>query len=310
LTVLPPKLNPGDAIGIVAPASPMIPERLAHGIRYLQKRGFQIKLGEHIHDLHGYLAGCDEDRVGDLNQMFLDDEVAAIFCTRGGYGVPRILPAVDYEAIRRRPKILVGYSDITALQLAIFKNTGLVTFSGPMVAVEMATAIPSFTEAHFWKMLSEPRAGFQMRVKSASGFCLRPGKAKGRLLGGCLSLICSLLGTPFLPDFRGAILFLEDIGEEPYRIDRMLTQLKLAGILNQVNGIVFGQFPECVPKSSGPSLNLSEVIAEVTADLPIPILVDFPYGHIDEKYTLPIGIEAVLEAEAGVLEIVEPAVLG
>lgn len=302
----PPKLKPGDTIGIVGPASPMMTERLTNGIQYLQNRGFQIKLGEHIHDVHGYLAGRDDDRVRDLNQMFLDDEVAAIFCTRGGYGAPRILPGVDYEAIRRRPKILVGYSDITALQLAMFKKTGLVTFSGPMVAVEMGKGIDPITEAHFWKVLTEPITGSQMRVKSTSGFCLRPGKARGRLLGGCLSLIASLLGTPFLPDFRGAILFLEDVGEEPYRIDRMLAQLKLAGILNEVNGIVFGQFPECVPRSSAPSLNLSEVIAEMTADLRVPILIDFPYGHIDEKYTLPIGVEAALDADAGVLEIVEP----
>ncbi len=287
----------------------MIPERLTNGIHYLRNRGFQVKLGQHINDVNGYLAGRDADRLSDLNEMFYDEDVAAIFCTRGGYGTPRILEQIDYSAIQRRPKILVGYSDITALQLAIFKQTGLVTFSGPMVAVEMAKGIDPFTESNFWKMLTGPQARLQMRVPADSNFCLKPGNAKGRLLGGCLSLICSLLGTQFLPDFHGAILFLEDVGEEPYRIDRMFNQLRLAGVLNDVNGIVFGQFPDCVPKSDAPSMALPEVISELTAELNVPVIVDFPYGHVDAKYTLPIGVEAMLDADAGLLEICEPAVI-
>lgn len=287
----------------------MMAERLHAGIHYLQNRGFQVKLGHHIHDVHGYLAGSDADRLSDFNEMFSDDEVSAIFCTRGGYGAPRILDHIDYDAIPKHPKILVGYSDITALQLAIFKQTNLVTFSGPMVAVEMAKNLDPFTESNFWKMLMEPLPGFQMRVQTGSSFRLKPGQARGRLLGGCLSLICCLLGTPFLPDFRGAILFLEDVGEEPYRIDRMLNQLRLAGILNDVNGIVFGQFPDCVPKSDAPSLSVPQLILELIANLNVPVIADFPYGHVDPKYTLPIGVEVLLDADAGSIEICEPAIL-
>ena len=309
--ILPPPLKPGDLIGIVGPASPMLPERLAVGVQYLQDRDFRIKLAPHVNDVHGYLAGSDANRVSDLNQMFLDEDVAAIFCSRGGYGTPRILGKVNYAAIKSHPKILVGYSDITALQLAIFKKTGLVTFSGPMVAVEMAKAFAAFTEANFWQMMTGPLPGFQMRFfPNAAPLKAKSGRARGRLLGGCLSLICALLGTPYLPDFRGAILFLEDVGEEPYRVDRMLSQLKLAGIFNVASGIIFGQFPDCVAKPGSPSLSLPEVIAELTSDLDIPVVVNFPYGHIDAKYTMPIGIEATLDAEIGLVEISKPAKIG
>lgn len=308
MPLYPPKLNPGDTIGVIAPASPMRAERLTHGIQYLESRGFRIKLGQHIREVHGYLAGEDLLRSADLNAMFADDTVRAIFCARGGYGSPRILDAIDYKSIRRHPKILVGYSDITAIQLALFKKAELVTFSGPMVAVEMGNGIDPFTESNFWKMLMAPAPGFRM-ITNSDSICLRPGRATGRLLGGCLSLICSLLGTPFLPDFKGAILFVEEVGEEPYRIDRMLNQLKLAGILNSVNGIVFGQFPDCAPKSDSPSLTLQQVFAELTADLSIPILMNFPYGHVDAKYTIPVGAEAIINTDDGSLEIPATPVL-
>ncbi|MFQ5822449.1 MAG: LD-carboxypeptidase [bacterium] len=308
MILTPKKLEERDTIGIVGPASPMRKERLKKGIQYLKQQGYEVREGEHLNDKYGYLAGSDEDRAYDLNQMFLDPEVDAIFCTRGGYGTPRLLDLIDYDVIRKNPKIFVGYSDITALQLAIFKRTQVVTFSGPMVAVEMGKGIEPFTETHFWNLLMKAEAKTRLEGHNGSLKILNKGKSEGRLIGGCLSLICSLLGTPFLPDFKNAILFVEEIGEEPYRIDRNLTQLKLAGVLNQIKGIVFGQFHDCLAQSNEPSLTIERIIYDVTSDLDIPILAELPYGHVDRKYTIPIGTRVYLDAEKGYLEILEEAV--
>lgn len=305
----PQKIEKGDTIGIVGLSSPVIKERLAKGIGYLQKQGYPVKLGKHLYDEYGYLAGKDTDRAADLNQMFLDPEVKAIFCTRGGYGIPRLLELVDYVSIRKNPKILVGYSDVTALQLAIFAKSRMVTFSGPMVAVEMGRGMSLFTETHFWNMITKTDGGSKLVGQSSSLKALKRGKAEGRLLGGCLSLLCSLLGTPFFPDFRNAILFIEDVGEEPYRIDRHMTQLKLAGVFNQINGIVLGQFEDCIPKTMTRSLTLEQIIQDLTSDLNIPIVGEFPYGHIEAKYTMPLGVRVFLDGENGFLEILEGAVV-
>lgn len=305
MVIIPKRLEKDDTIGVVGPSSPMIKERLAKGIRYLQKCGYRVKLGKHVYDEHGYLAGIDSARAHDVNQMFLDPDVAALFCTRGGYGTPRLLDLVDYQVIRNNPKIFVGYSDVTALQLAIFAKTHVVTYSGPMVAVEMGKGIHPFTETHFWRITTKPEAGTMLEGYHNPLKRYKRGKAEGVLLGGCLSIICTLLGTPFLPDFRNAILFLEDIGEEPYKIDRHLTQLKLAGILDQINGIVLGQFEDCEPKTQGPNLTLEQIIQDLTSDLDIPIVGELPYGHIDEKYTLPIGVQVYVDGENGYLEILE-----
>lgn len=307
MSIKPPKLQTGDTIGVVGPASPPVKERLEKGIGYLQQLGYRVKLGEHIDDRYGYLAGEDADRVRDINRMIRDPEVNAIFCTRGGYGTPRLLEQIDYHAIKKHPKILVGYSDLTALQLAIFHKAQVVTFSGPMVAVEMGKGIRPFTEQHFWDILtSEAKIAFS--GENGPMRCLKQGSSEGRLLGGCLSMICSIIGTPYQPDFKDAILFVEEVGEEPYRIDRYFMQLKLAGILSRLNGIVFGQFEDCKPSPDTPSLTLEEVLENVVGNLEIPVLADLPYGHIDVKYTLPVGAKVRLDAEAGVLEMIESAV--
>ncbi len=296
--LFPPKLRPGDTIGIVSPASPMIEERLEKGIAYLQKRGFRVLVGEHVHDRWGYLAGTDEARAADLHAMFANPDVKAIMSTRGGYGTPRLLRLLDYDLIGRNPKILVGYSDLTTLQLAIFAQTGLVTFSGPMVAVEMGKGIDPFTEAHFWPHLlaGETYSAFPS-VEDAPLVRVRPGKATGRLLGGCLSMVNPLLGTPYQPDFEGSILVLEDVGEEPYRIDRYLSQFRAAGILEQVAGIIFSQFVDCEP-GENPSLTLDEILEGYTRDLRIPIVKNFLYGHQDKKLTVPLGALVTLDADA------------
>ncbi|RMD93620.1 MAG: LD-carboxypeptidase [Calditrichaeota bacterium] len=307
--IKPERLQPGVTIGVVGPASPMIKSRLKKGLHYLEERGYRVKLGKHVFDEDGYFAGKDRDRAEDLNQMFRDPDIAAIFCTRGGYGSPRILPLIDYELIKKHPKILVGYSDITALQLAIFTKTRLITFSGPMVAVEMAKGMEPLTEYYFWQLLKDPERKIVITTKHGIKF-LKPGKVRGHLLGGCLSMVCSLLGTPYVPDFDNAILFLEDIGEEPYKIDRYLTQLKLAGILHRIGGLILGKFEDCKPSSrTAPSLTLERIIEDITADLPIPVVTDFPYGHVDIKFTMPVGGKVLIDSEENKVEFEEAAVV-
>ncbi len=309
MSTRPAKLPDGGTIGIVGPAGPMKTERLEKGVAYLKRRGYSVVLGQHVRDVWGYLAGHDRDRADDLNQMFMDPHIDAVFCTRGGYGSPRLLDFVNYEAIERRPKPLVGYSDITALQLAIFQRTGLVTFSGPMVAVEMGLGIEPFTESNFWPLLSGSRE--LRRFRSASGplRILAGGTAEGPLLGGNLSLLCTLVGTEYMPNFEGAILVVEEVGEYPYRIDRKLVQLRLSGLLGSVSGIVFGQFTDCQPDTDSPDFTVAHVLADFAADLNIPIASGLPYGHEALKYTIPWGVRARLNAADGYLELLEPATM-
>jgi len=289
----------------------MIPERLAKGIAYLEERGYTVVQGKHVHAVRGYLAGSDQERAEDLNHMFADPHIKAVICSRGGYGVSRLLDSIDYRALQAHPKIFVGYSDLTALQLAIWKEIGLITFSGPMVAVEMGKGIHPFTEQHFWHMVtSDSLQGPLPHPEGQPLKCLRPGKARGRLLGGCLSLIAPLMGTPFMPDLDGAILVLEDIDEEVYRIDRYFAQFRSAGIFHRIAGLVFGTFINWEPSERDkPYLTLEQVIDDYVGDLPIPVVTGLAYGHGEAKVTLPLGVEAELDADQGTLSIVEPAVV-
>jgi muramoyltetrapeptide carboxypeptidase len=309
----PAKLKKGDVIAILSPASPPHGEKIgqyAVGRQYLCDRGYRILEGNHLFKEYGYLAGTDAERAEDLNAMLRAPQVRAIFCSRGGYGTPRLLDKIDYDAVKKMPKILTGYSDITCLQLALFAKTGLTSFSGPMVAVEMGKGMQPLTEKYFWPLLTSSRAiTMKAQVPEMQPVVYRRGIAEGRLLGGCLSLIAPLLGTPYQPDFRHCILVLEDIGEQVYNIDRYLVQLKYAGILKQINGLILGQFLDSAdPDSNAPSLALDEVIREYTHDLAIPILANFPYGHQEVKYTLPIVCRVRLDAGRGKVTTLEAGV--
>ncbi|MDW7680865.1 MAG: LD-carboxypeptidase [bacterium] len=307
----PKPVKQGATIGVVSPASrPPDDEKYKCGIEYLRKLGYRVVESRHVLDQHGYLAGKDQDRVQDLNLMFQDDQIDAIICSRGGYGTPRIIDQVDFNLINSHPKVFVGYSDITSLSLAIWQTTGLITFSGPMVAVEMGKGIEPFTEKSFWKALTsvEP-IGKLKNPDNAPLKVIGPGKARGRLLGGCLSLINVLMGTPYLPDFEEAILFIEDIDEQPYGVDRYLAQMKMAGVLDQISGVVLGQFVDCTPTDpEKPSLKLEQIFEHYFSDLKIPVLANFAYGHVPVKNTLPIGAMAELDTENGGLFITEAAV--
>ena len=234
--IKPPRLHKGGVIGLVAPAStPSSEEHIEKGATYLEQLGYRVKFGKHIRNTNGYLAGTDEERAADFNTMVRDKDVKAIFAIRGGYGTPRILRMIDYRSLRQNPKIIAGYSDITALQLAIFRKTGLVTFSGPMTGSDMWKDFDPYTEEHFWQLLtSTKKIGLLKNSIDEPLKILKIGKARGRLLGGNLSLLACLMGTPFLPNMRGSILFLEDVEEAPYRVDRMLAQLLNAGILPEL----------------------------------------------------------------------------
>ena len=310
-TIKPPRLNRGDVIGIVAPASPpSSPEKIERGAAYIETMGFRTVIGKHARDADGYLAGSDDHRAEDLNAMFADPKIRAIFAARGGYGTPRILDRLDYESIRRNPKIFVGYSDCTALQCAIFTRTGLVTFSGPMVAVEMQEKMDSFTEENFWPLLCEPAPRRTLPRPPAPGLTLlRGGLGEGVLMGGNCTLLAALAGTPFMPAVDRTILFLEEIGEKPYRIDRLLAQLRLAGLLRRAAGVMLGTFSGCEAASAdGPSLSLDRIFSDYFSGVAGPVIGNFPYGHQPSKLTIPFGVSARVNTSAMTVELTENTV--
>ena len=306
----PPRLRRGDTIGLISPASPpSSQEKIEKSVRYLEQLGYRVKVGAHVMDQNGYLAGSDQHRADDFNRMIRDKTVRAIIAVRGGYGTPRILPLIDYSAVRRNPTIVVGYSDLTALQLALFRKTGLVTFSGPMAGVEMWNSIDPYTEEHFWRIVTSATPGGALPFPSDSSPVLHhPGKASGRILGGNLSLLISTLSTPYSPSYAKSLLVLEEVDEAPHRVDRMLTQLFNAGILKKVAGVVLGHFTGCVPSdASKPFLTIDQVLDDAVARISVPVLTNFQYGHIAKKLTIPIGVKGRLLLD-GRLEILESAV--
>jgi muramoyltetrapeptide carboxypeptidase len=308
----PHALKKGDVIGIIAPASaPIAQDRIDKGAEYFERMGYRVKLGAHVRAIRGYLAGTDEERADDINAMFADPSVKAIIAVRGGYGTPRLLHLLNYPLIRKNPKVLAGYSDLTGLQLAIFKKTGLITFSGPMSGVEMAKGIDPFTEEHFWRMVtSTKKAGVVHNPDDQPFVCLRKGKATGRLLGGNLSLISSIIGTPYLPSLKQSLLFLEEIEEECYRFDRMICQLRLAGMLDDANGIVIGALTDVkASDTTKPFLTADEVVNDYFGGMEKPVLQNLVYGHIPRKLTIPIGITASMDASRCTLSFTESAVI-
>lgn len=307
--IRPRPVPPGATIGIIAPASPSDANSLAAGVARLHAWGYRTLVDEQVLQRRGYLSGSDQDRAAAFNRVWANPEVDAVICARGGYGCMRILPEIDWELIRRNPKFFCGFSDITALHLAIARETGLITFHGPMVAA------PGDAEEYNGQGLlralrsSDPLGPIPWPDDEAAPkpVALRPGTAEGPLVGGNLTLLAAMLGTPWEPDLDGAILLVEDVDEEPYRVDRMLTQLRLAGKLQRVAGILFGDSPSCEPAPGRESLSLLEVLTDRLADLQVPILYGFPCGHTAYRATLPLGVRARLDASAGSLTILEPA---
>jgi len=302
-----PKLKHGDVIGIVAPSSPpRTQEAVEQGISYLEKLGYRVEISSNVFSRYGYLAGADEIRANELNAMFANKNVKAIFVARGGYGLHRILSKINFSLIKRNPKIVVGYSDVTALQLALWKKCNLVSLSAPLV-VEFKEKLTGEKEELFWSLLtSSKRSNFSYAI-TTNPVKQTVKKIKGMLLGGNLSLISALCGTKYLPSFKNALLFCEDVGEEPYRVDRMLQHLKLANGFKQTSGIVLGDFSSCERKNEI-SLSLQQVFSDTFANMNVPIISGLQYGHIKETYSIPIGIQAEIDAKKNKMRLMESLV--
>lgn len=331
----PRRLEKGMTIGLVAPASAARdPAQIDKGIEKLQALGFRVKEGRHTRKRLGYLAAPDKERLADLNAMLRDDRVDAIMCIRGGYGTMRLLDGLDYEAARTHPKPIIGFSDITALHLAFWRRCRLVTFNGPMLLSAFGKDDPEpFTVQSLLRTLTtaEPAGSIWRGLPERVYRVVRHGRARGRLVGGNLSLVAALVGTPYEIQTRHAIVYLEDVDEKPYRVDRMLTQLLLAGKLHDAAGIVFGRnvpdeesakveaarfragvaqratgFPSSACADYEPILD--DVIADRLGRLGLPVMIGLPFGHVDEYATLPFGVEASMDTRTGELTIEEAAV--
>lgn len=309
--IKPQKLKKGDVIGLIAPASaPEETSRIEMGVRHLEKLGYRVQLGKNLYHSVGYLAGTDEERLDDLHSMFKDKNVKAIICVRGGYGAFRILDKVDYSLIKRNPKIFVGYSEITALQNAILNKTGLVTFAGPMLAVDLYSDQSKYTEEYFWASLtSNKKLGRIEHPDDNKIPFLNKGTAMGRIVGGNLAVFTALVGTDYMPDLKDKILMIEDIGELPYRIDRLLNQLRLSKSFKKLRGIILARFVDCFEHDPNKkTLTLGEVIEHYISPLNIPTLYTFPHGHIKDFATIPFGIRVKINAARGIVEFLEAGV--
>ena len=307
--IIPPRLAAGDKVALISPASPPASRRLLlRGKKQLEALGLKVVPGKHVLAKHGYLAGSDEERRRDLEAAFLDPDIKAIFCSRGGYGVSRLLAGFDPVIGRRHPKAVVGFSDITLLHLAL-QRAGLVSFWGPMPCTHSGFTPFSRRSLTRTLMSGEPVG----RIPFARGHrpkTLRPGIARGPLTGGTLSLLAASLGTSYEVETRGRIVFMEDVGEEPYKVDRMLTHLMAAGKLSDAAGVVLGLFTGSEPRNSPTrhSLTLQEVFADRLLPLKVPLLANLAAGHIPDQVTLPYGIDARLDAGARTVELLRPAV--
>jgi len=304
----PKALKLGDMIGVVAPSSPTSEANVKLAKQQLEGLGFKVKLAPSCYATHGYLAGKDQLRADDLNNMFADKRIDGIICLRGGYGSPKILNKVDFELIKSNPKVFVGYSDITALHMAMNQISNLVTFHGPMGSSDIAHGLDDFSKNEFLRAIMDTNA--MGKISNPVGKdveCLVGGKARGVIIGGNLSLIAATMGTTYEIDTKGKILFLEEIGEEPYSVDRMLTQLALGGKLKDAVGIILGDWNDCEPKKHDESLSLIEVFNEIVVPYGKPTIFDLKAGHCTPKVTLPFGVNALLDAGEGKLIIEEGA---
>lgn len=303
-------LQKGDTIGLISPGSYLSDEGLAKAIEMIEGLGFKTKLSTNIRAKYGFVAGTDEQRLADIHQMYADKTVKAIWCIRGGYGTTRLLPYLDYKLIKKNPKILIGYSDITALLNAIYCETGIIGLHGPVGASDM----PPYTQTHLEAMITGQQNQFVIEPASEnlanednaySITTIHPGVAQGKLIGGNLSLLSAMCGTDHEPNFSKKIVFIEDVGEKPYRIDRMLTQLRQSKTFKKAAGIALGIFADCEAPANSDSLSLQQTLEDRLADLNIPTIYGLSFGHISHQCTLPIGVEAVLDTHKKTITILD-----
>lgn len=299
----PPRLCHGDTIAMISPAAAVQAEALQRGCETLEQLGFTVRVGPHALDRHRFLAGTDVARAMELTDMFHDPHVQAIFCSRAGYGSGRLLPLLNLCELTQKPKIFLGFSDVTFLLNAFVQQGEMVCFHGPLVSGAFIEGLSSRSHAHLFRLLTTGQGESCLSFSRT----LRVGVGEGRLIGGCLSILVATLGTPFAVNTADAILFLEDVGERPYRVDRMLTQLKQAGKLENLAGVIFGEMPGCFEDANDPSLLMS-VIADIFSDYSYPVGLGLPAGHGAENFTLPLGIRVRLDTRRQLLTFLEPAV--
>jgi len=297
----PARLRAGGRVGVVAPAGCVERKSLETGVEAIRTAGFQVELSPNLFASNGYLAGAAEGRAQDLLDFFQRRDIDAIFCARGGFGSVQLLPYLNVK-IGTYPKIFLGYSDVTILLNWLRQSCGLVTFHAPMVAMDLAQGLSAASAAHFWSLLMGEISGWKISL----GEVIRPGKVESELIGGCLSMLVTTLGTPYEIDTQGKLLFLEDVGEKPYRVERMLTHLKMAGKLEDVAGVLFGDFTDC--ESDGPR-GLREVTIDMFHDVSYPVVMGMKAGHGPENFALPLGVKMRLDGDAANLEMLEAPVV-
>lgn len=313
--IKPPRLHPGDTIGLIAPAGRTTEEAIAKASAHIEELGFRVKPALHLREIHGNYAGTVEQRIEDLHGMFMDPEVKALWAIRGGSGAISLLQHIDYELIRRHPKILIGYSDITALHLALRRKIGLVTFHGPVAA----SGPSEYANRHLLNVLMHPEPFYTIapaeenivRALQEPQYAMRTvhnGVATGRLVGGNLSLVAALAGTPYAADIEHALVYLEEVNEEPYRIDRWMTQLDLAAGLKNAAGVMIGICENCEGEPGSISLTLDETLDQHLVPLSRPAVTGWHFGHIRHQFTLPVGVLARMDTDTGTLTLLEPAV--
>ena len=310
--IKPERIRPGDKVGLVNPGTAAFEsEPIEIMIAALESLGLDVVLGKNYYDRHGYFAGTDTDRANDINTLFRDSDIRMIYA-RGGWGSARVLPLLDYDAIRSNPKVLLGYSDATALLTGVHAKTGLITFHGP-------NPMNTFSAGYFRRIVMHGERVTMINPTDITEDTLvqtenrirtiNKGKASGRILGGNLTVLTAIMGSPYLPDWDNSILFLEDVNEAVYRVDRMLTELSLAGVLDKIKGFVFGRCTDCRPDNSYGSLTLEQVLTEHIVPLGIPAFSGSMIGHIDQQFTIPLGIDVEIDADAGSIQMLEAAVI-
>lgn len=297
IPVKPPRLVADDTIGVVAPAGSFEKEKFLRGVAVLESMGFGVAFDDELFVKSGYLAGSDNHRADRVNRLFADQTVKAIICARGGFGAMRTLALIDYEAVRSNPKIFIGYSDISALLSGLYQRCGLVTFHGPMIST-LADTDQQTKDA----LLTVLTSNTKLKLKPQKGRVVRPGVASGPVVGGNLTTLCHLVGTPYEPELKGRILLLEDQGEAAYRIDRMLSQMKLAGCFEALAGLILGSFEDC-----GDMAEIGRIAEEIFDGDDIPVLAGFDCGHGKVNITIPLGLEATLDTDRQELTFHEPA---
>jgi muramoyltetrapeptide carboxypeptidase len=297
----PARIEPGARIGILAPAGCFDEEFLIAGAQTIRNEGFEVEFSRNIRERKGYLAGDEYQRAQDLTDFFRREDIDAIFCARGGFGSVQLLPHLGL-GIKAFPKVFVGYSDISILLNWLLEKCGMVTFHGPMVAMELAKGLQGRSKGFFWGLLTGKKASWKLEL----GEAIRPGKAEAPMMGGCLSVLVTTLGTAYEVDTSGRLLFLEDVGEKPYRIERMLTHLKMAGKFDKLAGLVLGQFAEC--NGDGPR-SLRDIVGDLFYKAPYPVVMGMAAGHGSEQITLPFGVNMLLDGDLGTLSLLESPVV-